>query len=335
MICISSHIGDYSTTEIIDWLKYYKSDYYLLNRNIHEYNEILISDNKVQLKSYLNKNSPLNINFSNINSYWYRRGGAIDQKKNELDHVILNKSDVITNIEQEISSIHSFLYYLLYEKSIETSINGQSISNLNRLKVFKFAYNLGLKIPEYIITNKKKHLMDFYKIHKKIVLKPISNVQNINTLNGDYLQYTKLLTNIDLKKIPLQFFPSLIQEYIDKDFEIRTFYLNKTFFSMAIFSQNNEQTKVDFRKYDTKRPNVNVPYKLPKIIENKLKKLFQLFNLDCCSVDLLHTCKDEYFFLEINPVGQFGMVSKPCNYFLEREIAKTLISYESTKTKKK
>jgi len=33
----------------------------------------------------------------------------------------------------------------------------------------------------------------------------------------------------------------------------------------------------------------------------------------------------DFIFLEINPVGQFGMTSIPCNYFLEKKIAEHLI----------
>jgi hypothetical protein len=33
-------------------------------------------------------------------------------------------------------------------------------------------------------------------------------------------------------------------------------------------------------------------------------------------------------FLEVNPVGQFGMVSRPCNYQLERKVAELLLRKE-------
>ena len=34
----------------------------------------------------------------------------------------------------------------------------------------------------------------------------------------------------------------------------------------------------------------------------------------------------EFVFLEVNPVGQFGWVSKNCNYYLEKKIALKLIN---------
>ncbi len=46
---------------------------------------------------------------------------------------------------------------------------------------------------------------------------------------------------------------------------------------------------------------------------------------------MILTPEGKYVFLEINPEGQFGMVSHPCNYYLERELALTFInkiSYE-------
>lgn len=46
-------------------------------------------------------------------------------------------------------------------------------------------------------------------------------------------------------------------------------------------------------------------------------------------IDLMVDLNDQYYFLEINPVGQFGMVSKPGNDYIEREIALSLIKMDS------
>ena len=44
--------------------------------------------------------------------------------------------------------------------------------------------------------------------------------------------------------------------------------------------------------------------------------------LDSGSIDMVVTKEGDFVFLEVNPVGQFNQVSKPCNYFLEKEISK-------------
>jgi glutathione synthase/RimK-type ligase-like ATP-grasp enzyme len=93
---------------------------------------------------------------------------------------------------------------------------------------------------------------------------------------------------------------------------------------MSIFSQNDEQTKVDFRDYNIERPNRTVPYKLPKDIEDKLSLFMSRMELDTGSIDIIVTPDMEYVFLEVNPVGQYGMTSLPCNYYLDEKIAKCL-----------
>ncbi|WP_228414336.1 hypothetical protein [Chryseobacterium sp. CH21] len=118
-------------------------------------------------------------------------------------------------------------------------------------------------------------------------------------------------------------FHHFFQEKIEKDFEIRTFYLNGHCWSMAIFSQNDEQTKTDFRKYNKKKPNRNVPYLLPKHIEDKIELLMKSLDINCGSLDFIKA-GEKYYFLEINPIGQFSSLSRTCNYALEQKLAEYL-----------
>ena len=117
------------------------------------------------------------------------------------------------------------------------------------------------------------------------------------------------------------FHPSKFQQLIEKKIEIRLFYLDGKIYSMAIFSQRRDESKVDFRKYDFINPDRYVPFKLPTDIENSLTSLIKSVDLNTCSIDLIKGVDGKFYFLEINPVGQFGMVSKPCNYNLEMEMA--------------
>jgi glutathione synthase/RimK-type ligase-like ATP-grasp enzyme len=128
-----------------------------------------------------------------------------------------------------------------------------------------------------------------------------------------------------IEELPLNFHPTLFQEYIEKVFEIRSFYLNGLFYSSAIMSQNDRQTQIDFRNYNHTKPNRTPPYKLPNELENKLQKLMFDLNLNSGSIDLLVDKYGNYVFLEVNPIGQFAQVSKPCNYYLEEMIANSLI----------
>jgi glutathione synthase/RimK-type ligase-like ATP-grasp enzyme len=138
-----------------------------------------------------------------------------------------------------------------------------------------------------------------------------------------------LVDDQNIAKIPDLFAESLFQALIPKKYEIRSFFFQDKFYSMAIFSQNDDQTKVDFRNYNWKKPNRNVPFQLPAWLEDKLYKLMKLLGLHSGSFDLIFTPEGEYVFLEVNPVGQFGMVSIPCNYGLEKILAEYLANGKS------
>ena len=56
--------------------------------------------------------------------------------------------------------------------------------------------------------------------------------------------------------------------------------------------------------------------------------------LDTGSIDMIVTLDGEYVFLEINPIGQFGMVSYHCNYHLEKRIAEYIIAKRNEKRDK-
>jgi len=198
-------------------------------------------------------------------------------------------------------------------------------SQVNKLQILRKAQEVGLNIPATVITNNKETVVTFLKEHEIIITKPLGEAVFIDYKNVHFLSYTIVLNNSNIREIPETFFPSLFQENIDKKYEIRAFVLGKKIFSMAIFSQNDPKTLQDFRRYNYQNPNRFVPFNLPSQIESKIFCLMDELDLQTGSIDLIKDTTGKYYFLEINPNGQYGMVSKPCNYFLEREIAEYLI----------
>ncbi|NHN26125.1 hypothetical protein FIA58_010595 [Flavobacterium jejuense] len=211
-------------------------------------------------------------------------------------------------------------------------INKFSDNNIGKLHQLELCKLINLKFPETLITTSLADLKKFVTVHKIVITKPIENPFSKHIVNGKDLHFftsSKLITSNILKKYTSdRFQASLFQKYTEKKFEIRSFYLNETFKSMAIFSQQNEKTKIDYRNYDRERPNRIVPFLLPKSIEKKLIKLMKLLGLNCGSFDLIYSVNDEYVFLEVNPIGQFQWLSRNCNHNIERLIAETLTNGE-------
>lgn len=262
---------------------------------------------------------------------WYRRKINSFPVKYSLKQADFNTQYTLKRfLVDEFNGLHSLLFYTIdRQKWLNNPLTEDS---LNKLHVLSLARKYGISTPFTDVVTTKTAITALLESYNEIIVKPVSECIFIeDTTGGQYKMLTKTIHQANLHLVPEKFFPSLVQEKITKKFEIRTFYLDGECHSMAIFSQNNRKTKDDFRNYDNQRPNRTVPYKLPACLELKLDQLMKALSFRTGSIDLMVDMEGNYHFLEINPEGQFGMVSYPCNYYLERKLAQLLsksISHE-------
>jgi len=318
MILILSCNGDLSTELVMDWLISKKHPFFRLNSSDFIEKDFFYDINK-NIISIGNKI----LNLDDINSVWFRKFGFFKNTNYyENAKTIINK-DYLPLLSIEFNTMLIAFWNTLREKNWVT--NPKNI-NLNKIEVLRCAKKLGLEIPKTFLLNNKKYLEN---VGMSLITKSVAEVSFMYEPEGMYSMYTKeILTDRVYNYVPTKFFPSLVQEKIDKEYELRIFYLENKFYPMVIFSQLDEKTKIDFRQYNDVKPNQNAPYKLPKNIEKSLKNLVKMFCFNCCSIDMIKDVNGIYYFLEINPVGQFGMVSDPCNYHLNRLVAEYLIKLD-------
>ncbi len=200
------------------------------------------------------------------------------------------------------------------------------LSSLNKFDVLNKATGVGLNVPPTIYTSEKNVLHSFLIEHERVITKPIGEVTVFFRKKNSYGMHTKLFDLEKLYKLPDKFGISLFQKYIEKLYEVRVFIIQNKIYSMAIFSQSNQKTKVDFRNYDSETPTRKVPYNLPEDVKNKLINLMTNIGLNTGSIDIIVDPEGDYYFLEVNPVGQFGFLQEHTNYNIYREIAQFLIN---------
>ena len=306
MVLIFSKNDDYSTSSVIKWFIKDKIKFLRLNEN----DEILIK--QLTSNNFIFEYNGTEYLLDDVISVWYRRG----------DVLIKNFDNNIEYLKEENNAIKNYIHFLLNQKKhINTFFN----ADFNKLELINFKGFSLIKIPKSILTQKKNEAVLFFSsVNKKAISKPISIPFSIINEKGTYMSYTSKINEEDINNLPNDFVPTLFQEQIEKKFEIRTFVLDNKTYSMCIFSQNNNQTKIDFRVYDDEKPNRISPFKLPTEIENDIFRILNHYGIDCASIDLIYTSKKEFYILDINPIGQFGMVSLPCNYNLEKNISNYL-----------
>jgi len=254
------------------------------------------------------------------NRGWFRRGNI--EFKVPIKHNDFNDRE-----RKQLNDELRFLQYSIYDYSLRFGSRFLEINN-NRISNFIMAKKVGLNLPETLITTSKKELLNFFLKHERIITKPIHNGYfgyehggKRYDCKGTILVSAEMISNMNEV-----FCPSLFQEYIPKQVELRIFYFDKVFFPMAIFSQLDTKTRFDFRNYNYQKPNRCVPYILSNVLENRLLDLMKRLRLNTGSIDIILTPEGEEVFLEVNPTGQFGWVSENCNYNIYKFIAEKLMN---------
>ncbi|MET3020120.1 grasp-with-spasm system ATP-grasp peptide maturase [Flavobacterium hydatis] len=317
MILILSKPGDRDTDNVIEWLNFFKTpliriddEELMQGKSFFSYNINFIED------SYF-ENSIQKVYLKDISVVWCRKFGFLHDYEKKLG-AIRDLTDFLYN---EFKALRELILHLLEDKKwlFKRSLWKSKLEILNEAKM------VGLSIPKTIITTERDSLKLFLKENNNfIITKPIAEATHIKLPTGSVALSTKKIETV--KNLNKSFSPSLFQEYIEKEIELRVFYIMGKCYSMAIFSQSNPQTQIDFRAYDWENPNRFIPYQLPESIENKIDMLMKNLELNTGSIDLIKSQKNgDYYFLEVNPSGQFGMTAYPCNFPIHKIVAENLI----------
>ena len=330
MILILSEEKDVTTDYVCNWFNHYNAEYIRLNKevDIDIINDIMINNDKTEI---IFKKGNQIISTNNIDIIWFRRGQIILTLSSfeilkDFDNYIISK--IKSNIIEQNSILQNFIYSFLKQKK---SINNPIFYNINKLYVLQKAKEIGLEIPDSLITKNKNILNEFINTNQNIITK---NIYEQMILQFDNTVVGQKTEEIKIAEIKENFNYSLFQKNIKKKFELRIFYFLGKFYSAAIFSQRDLETKIDFRVADFNPCNKKnspriVPYKLNRIIKIKLDKLMKILDMESGSIDILVTKDNKFIFLEVNPVGQIDFVSKLCNYNIEKEIAEQIISWKN------
>ena len=316
MIFILSEKFNTTSDKVIEWLLYYKHDYIRVNNDDRvELLELTVDYFIIKAKNKI-------VDSRNITSYFYNRGEFniensiyVDFKSDDATHEFIMFVNEFN--KKEVHYILEHIYLIL--DRIKNKIGSIFQSHINKLNVLYLAQKYGLNIPDTLITSNmaivKKKFGEDRSLITKTIAKPFRFSYDSKTLKS----YTTIVESQAAK-----FNYSLFQNNIYKKYEIRIFYFDGKLYSTAIFSQNNDNTKIDCRQNARDKPIRYVPYQLSITLEKKISKLIRKCKLDICSIDMIKSIDSKYYFLEINPVGQFGAISAMCNYSFELLIAKKL-----------
>ncbi len=327
MIVILSYAGDTVSSAVGDWLHRYNCNYRCINLEEEDFRKLTFSIATHELVIELGLSTGELLKLKEV-SFFFFRGGLLKldlhnyKKHRRKDYKDLPDALVETHVLHEFKTIVSFFYKQIAKKCLGNPM----LQPLNKLEQLEIAQHVGLKIPVTIVNSTKKHLMES-RIKDNLVFITKSIQENVLYQQSAKIHYDLKVNELDETAVSDFYFPSLFQESIQKLMEIRVFYLDGAFYSIAMLLCASKQMVVDYRRATSQIRYAK--YTLPAEVQIKLKQLMKRLGLNTGSIDLMLTVKGDYYFLEVNPTGQIGWVSDYGNYCLEEKIAQYLIKKET------
>ena len=268
--------------------------------------------------NYTIENKDTTINLDGNWNIWNRR--ILDPKF--PDGININLAEIIVGETRKT-------WEALLESHKGRVISKPSAINLanNKLTQLEFVKRntQEIYIPDTIVTNDPKKVKFFYETHCGNICFKLHRSNSVKFENEEYIVYTNKLKLEDLLSIEnVRANPSMFQEYIDKEYELRITVIGNEVIPIAIHSQDSEISKVDFRRYDFDK--VKYEYKkVPDDVSNLCLAITKHYGLNFGAFDFIKDKQGRYVFLELNPNGQWLWLEQLSGYKISEVLADYLI----------
>ena len=167
------------------------------------------------------------------------------------------------------------------------------------------AQKCGLPIPRTVVTNEPAAILEAYRtFEQRMIVKPV-RLGYIEDAPQPRAIYTSQVLAEHLDSIAdAQLAPSIYQELIPKQCDVRVTIVGRRVFVADIWSQEDPAAAIDWRR--TVDPNLrHTKGQLPESLSGCLLDLMSRLGLHFAAIDLIKLDDGDYTFLEINPNGQW------------------------------
>lgn len=313
MVLIISNDNDESTGKVINWMHAMgkktmlltdEEELIILNLNLSNISDSLISirDEKLQLKD--------------ISSIWLRKGGL--KLKFQEEQFRLIDPFMVQHIVDEWRTVENLI--LNYFNKLNR-IGDCYLREINKLLMIEKAIEVGLEVPKSYVVSDKNELVKLFNAYKDLITKPMSNLFGYLNEGDFHIHYSTSVNQSDSINLPDVFFPLFVQEQVTRFFEVRVTAIKGALFPTAIIPQQSNVS--DIRKL-SKNQKRYLPHKLPEDIAEKLILFLESINCTYGCIDLIVTPEFRYYFLEVNPQGQYGAFAYYSGFNIDKYIAQLL-----------
>jgi len=195
---------------------------------------------------------------------------------------------------------------------------------MQKLVQLEVGTQVGLKIPETLVTNKPELVREFFdQCDGDVIYKLLGEATNFYI---PAFEHPRGVSTLPLRKADLEHIsqvassPHLFQRKIRKECDLRVTIVGAKIFAIRIDSQAGKG-KLDWRNdYSVGM----VPCELPETLQAQCLELMKRLGLNYGALDFILSENGEYIFLEINCAGQYLWIEQKTDLKISKEIAKLL-----------
>ncbi|KMQ64288.1 glutathione synthase [Chryseobacterium angstadtii] len=310
ILCITHSKDFYNIDIFFEYLTSKNIPYFRLNSDrMNHLQKISLTENSFELTDEFGNT----VHSGDIKGVWHRKAWGIsipeeldeDYKKTFLNGYGNLRYNLITLLE-------SIPWINPYEN--EKKIDG------NKMLQLKLAKDNNLTVPATIFSNDEEKIISFF--HEFCKGKAVAKLHSLTakTMNGENLISTMIIEEDTLEHMAdIAYCPMIFQPYIDKEYELRIVYIAGEFFTGKINNSENVDWRLAQGNY------VWSVYELPENVKTGLASMMEEMGLYIGAIDMIRGKDGAYYFLEVNPQGEWGMLQKELGFPIAERIADNLI----------
>jgi hypothetical protein len=191
------------------------------------------------------------------------------------------------------------------------------------------ASQIGFQVPDTVISNDPGEVRLLARKHRDRLVAKALYSPLIEEPDEDFFVFTNEINITDLSsEEDIRISPSIFQQSLRPKVDYRVTVVGETVLPVEVQDQGGEEySHIDWR---TKKTGLNFSAcNLPPGIEEKCKNYVRVSGLIFGAIDLVRH-DDKFFFLEINPNGEWGWLQHPHGIPIAKALCDLMLTYDKS-----
>ncbi len=256
-----------------------------------------------------------NQSFSGVDVVWYRKPRLL--KVSELPVDPMYQHFAFSAYKRTVQA----LYGLLQDK-MWVSDPWMIFRAENKLHQLECAAVYGFRVPQTLITSSPNDAEKFRKNVGKIITKTMGN--EFVVIDGKPYNFytTRIAPDEVIDFSGLRISPAIFQEEVTKGVDVRVTVVGDQVFPCEIQQKGTMLGEIDWRSGIGGLDLIYISHdRLPSDLAEKCIRLVQGMGLKFGAIDLILDPQGNYWFMEINPNGQWGFVEEETGVPISKAMA--------------